>query len=87
MEHIHPSTVAPYRRRRFFVTEINATERETERKTPRLEPWFKVVLSAFAPMVAAFVLPRAAMIPMFVITGVLMLAGFVMLIMHERKKS
>jgi predicted CDP-diglyceride synthetase/phosphatidate cytidylyltransferase len=85
MGHIHPSPVAHYRRRRFFVTEINATERETERKTPRLEPWFKVVLSAFAPM--AFVLPRAAMIPMFVITGVLMLAGFVMLIMHERKKS
>jgi xanthine/uracil/vitamin C permease (AzgA family) len=69
------------------VTETNATERETERETPRLEPWFKVVLSAFVPMLAAFVLPRAAMIPMFVITGVLMLAGFVMLIMQELKKT
>ena len=69
------------------MTETNATERATEQESPRLEPWFKVVLAAFTPMAAAFVLPRAAMVPMFVITGVLMLAGFVMLIMHERKKG
>jgi xanthine/uracil/vitamin C permease (AzgA family) len=66
------------------VTDINATERAADRETPSLEPWFKVLLSAFIPLAAAFVLPRAAMIPMFVITGVLMLAGFVMLVMHER---
>jgi len=69
------------------VTEMNATEQVTEHEAPRLEPWFKVLLAAFAPMAAAFVLPRAAMIPMFVVAGVLMLAGFVMLIMHERKKG
>jgi hypothetical protein len=66
---------------------MNATEQAAEQDSPRLEPWFKVVLAAFAPMVAAFVLPRAAMIPMFVLTGVLLLTGFVMLIMHERKKG
>ena len=69
------------------MTEINSAERAVERETPRLEPWFKVVLSAFAPMVAAFILPRAAIIPMFVITGVLMLTGLIMLIRHERKKK
>jgi len=51
-----------------------------------MEPWFKVLLAAFAPIAAAFVLPRAAMVPMFVVTGVLMLTGIVMLIIHERKK-
>jgi undecaprenyl pyrophosphate phosphatase UppP len=70
-----------------LVTEMNATERAAEQETPRLEPWFKVVLAAFVPMIAAFVLPRAAMVPMFVITGVLMVTGLVMLIMHERKKG
>lgn len=69
------------------MTDMNTTERAAEQEAPRLEPWFKVVLSSFAPMAAAFVLPRAAMIPMFVITGVLMLTGFVMLIMHERTKN
>jgi xanthine/uracil/vitamin C permease (AzgA family) len=69
------------------VTEINEPEPAAEHESPRLEPWFKVVLAAFAPMAAAFVLPRAAMVPMFVIAGVLMLTGFVMLIMHERKKG
>jgi xanthine/uracil/vitamin C permease (AzgA family) len=57
-----------------------------EQETPRLEPWFKVVLAAFAPMAAAFFLPRAAVIPMFVLAGVLLSTGLVMLIMHERKK-
>ena len=69
------------------MTDMNTTEGTAEQETPRLEPWFKVVLSSFVPMAAAFVLPRAAMIPMFVITGVLMLAGCVMLIMHERRKN
>jgi xanthine/uracil/vitamin C permease (AzgA family) len=69
------------------VTEINAADRAVERDTPRLEPWFKVVLSAFAPMAAAFILPRAATIPMFAITGVLMLTGLIMLIRHEPKKK
>ena len=69
------------------MTETNATEPAAEHESPRLEPWFKVLLTAFVPMAAAFVLPRAAMIPMFVITGVLMVTGFVMLIMHEGKKG
>ena len=68
------------------MPETNATDSKTEQDSSRIEPWFKVLLAAFAPIAAAFVLPRAAMVPMFVVTGVLMLTGIVMLIMHERKK-
>jgi hypothetical protein len=68
------------------VTETNATEAKTEQDSPRIEPWFKVLLGAFAPMAGAFILPRAAMVPMFVVTGVLIVTGLVMLVMHERKK-
>lgn len=68
------------------MTETNATEPKAEQDSPRIEPWFRVLLAAFAPIAAAFFLPRAAMVPMFVVTGALLVTGFVMLIMHERKK-
>lgn len=68
------------------MTETNATEAKAEQDSPRIEPWFKVLLAAFAPIASAFILPRAAMVPMFVVTGVLIVTGFVMLVMHERKK-
>ena len=69
------------------MTDTNEMERAIEHESPRLEPWFKVLLSSFVPMAAAFVLPLAGKITMFVITGVLMVTGLVMLIMHERKKG
>ena len=68
------------------MTETNATEAKAEQDSARIEPWFKVLLAAFAPIAGAFILPRAAMVPMFVVTGVLIVTGFVMLVMHERKK-
>ena len=69
------------------MTETNEMERAIEHESPRLEPWFKVLLSSFIPVAAAFVLPPAGKITMFVITSVLMVTGFVMLIRHERKKG
>jgi hypothetical protein len=68
------------------VTETNATEAKAEQDSPRIEPWFKVLLAAFAPMAGAFILLRPARVPMFVATGVLIVTGFVMLVTHERKK-
>lgn len=62
------------------------TEEIAEQTSPRMEPWFKVMLGAFAPMAGAFVLPSAATIPMLVITGVLLLIGFAMLIIQETKQ-
>lgn len=69
------------------MTETNEMEPAIEHESPRLESWFKVLLSSFVPMAAAFVLPPAGKITMFVITGVPMVTGLVMLIMHERKKG
>jgi len=69
------------------VTETNEMERAIEHESPRLESWFKVLLSSFVPLAAAFVLPPAGKITMFVITGVLLVTGFVMLVRHERKKG
>ena len=69
------------------MTETNEMEPAIAHESPRLESWFKVLLSSFVPMAAAFVLPPAGKITMFVITGVLMVTGLVMLIMHERKKG
>ena len=69
------------------MTETNEMEPAIEHESPRLESWVKELLSSFVPMAAAFVLPPAGKITMFVITGVLMVTGLVMLIMHERKKG
>jgi len=71
----------------IFVEDSNATERPVQQEIPRVELWFKVVLSAFVLMGAAFVLPRAAMIPMFVVTGILLSTGLVMLVLEERRGS
>jgi MFS superfamily sulfate permease-like transporter len=69
------------------VNNSSKTEEIAEQASPQMEPWFKVMIGAFVPMAGAFVLPSAAMIPMLVITGVLMLIGFAMLIKHERKQG
>ncbi len=61
-------------------------EEIAEQASPRMEPWFKVMIGAFVPMAGAFVLPSAAMIPMLIVTGVLMLIGSAMLIRHEMKQ-
>jgi hypothetical protein len=67
------------------VEDPNTPERSVQEEPPRIELWFKIMLSAFLPMGAAFVLPRAAMIPMFVVTGIVMATGLVMLVMEERR--
>lgn len=65
----------------------NTTEGADQQESPRIEPWFKVMLCAFVPMGGAFVLPPAAVIPMFVVTGIVLFTGLVMLIRHERKNG
>jgi hypothetical protein len=67
------------------MEDSNTTEEFVEQDPPRIELWFKVMLAAFLPMGAAFVLPRAAMIPMFVVTGIVMATGMVMLVIGERR--
>lgn len=82
---IDPS-LRPYWALEKYVDHSNKTEEIAEQISPRMEPWFKVMIGAFVPMVGAFVLPSAATIPMLVSTGVLLLIGFAMLINQERKQ-
>jgi hypothetical protein len=82
IERLNTHTLSPEK----YVDNPTKTEEIAEQTSPRMEPWFKVMIGAFAPMAGAFVLPSAATIPMLVITGVLMLTGFAMLINHERKQ-
>jgi hypothetical protein len=82
IERLNTHTLSPEK----YVDNPIKTEEIAEQTSPRMEPWFKVMIGAFAPMAGAFVLPSAATIPMLVITGVLMLTGFAMLINHERKQ-
>jgi len=58
-----------------------------EDDAPRMEPWLTVSLSAFAPLVLAFVLPRAVQPYLFTLGALLVLCGIVMLVRQERRKS
>lgn len=68
------------------MEDSNTTEGFAQQDPPRIERWFKVMLAAFLPMGAAFVLPRAVMIPMFVVTGIVMATAIVMLVIEERRR-
>jgi hypothetical protein len=81
IERLNTHTLSPEK----YVDNPTKTEEIAEQTSPRMEPWFKVMVGAFVPMAGAFVLPSAATIPMLVITGVLLLIGAAMLISQERK--
>jgi hypothetical protein len=55
--------------------------------TPGIEPWIKISLAAFVPLVLAFYLPDEWQSPLFVAGGLLVLAGIVALVRQERRKS
>jgi hypothetical protein len=76
----------PYWALEKYVNNSSKTEEIAEQGSPRMEPWFKVMIGAFVPMAGAFVLPSAATIPMLVVTGVLLLVGAAMLINQERQQ-
>jgi len=56
-----------------------------EDEIPRMEPWLWVLLSALAPVLLAFVLPRAMMGLLFGVSGLLLLVGLVLFVAHERR--
>ena len=55
--------------------------------TPGVEPWIKISLAAFVPLVLAFYLPDEWQSHLFVAGGLLVLAGIVALVRQERRKS
>ena len=46
---------------------------------PRFEPWLGAIASSFLPWVAAFYLPKAFVVPLATVSGLLFMAGLVML--------
>jgi len=55
-------------------------------RTPRnaIETWFKVAISAFVPIIAAFLLPASFKFYCLAAAGLLMLTAIIVLIRQER---
>ena len=58
-----------------------------ENDIPRMEPWLAVTLLSFVPALGLFILPQAAMIPLYVVMGALMATGLGMFLRAECKKA
>jgi hypothetical protein len=56
-------------------------------KPPSFEPWLRVMMSAFIPVLAAFFLPLPHKFYLFGAAAILLIAGFVMFIRHETSGS
>jgi hypothetical protein len=54
---------------------------------PRMEPWLAVSLLSFLPGIGLFVLPPAAMIPMYVVMSVLLTTGIGMFLRSEWRRK
>jgi hypothetical protein len=52
-----------------------------------MEPWLAITLLSFVPAIGLFILPPAAMIPLYVAMGALMATGLGMFVRAELKKS
>ena len=65
------------------MADINTTTTE-HHEVPSFEPWLRVMTAALIPIVLAFVLPRSFILFLFAAAGVLLVAGLVMWIKHER---
>ena len=52
-----------------------------------IEPWARVLLAALVPAIGAIYLPAAFRIPLFVLTGLLFIAGVVMLGKQESTRE
>ena len=59
----------------------------TDRPWYRREPWLLMQLLAFAPIVAAMVLPKTYQLPLFGLGGMLVVVGMVLLVRRELTTS
>lgn len=53
---------------------------------PRMEPWLAVSLLALVPGIGLFILPPAAMVPLYIVMAVLMTTGIGMFLRSEWTK-
>ncbi len=51
---------------------------EEDHQILRMEPWLKVLLGACVPVLAAAMLPRAYLLPLLALSGVMLVASIVM---------
>jgi hypothetical protein len=53
----------------------------------RIEPWFVTMLASIVPALAAFALPESVRLVFFIASGLLFVAGCVMLYRQETQSS
>jgi hypothetical protein len=53
----------------------DAAAAPAENDIPRMEPWLAITLLSFVPALGLFILPPAAMVPLYVVMGALMVTG------------
>jgi len=88
-----PATTSetPRPRRRAKSPEPDTADGEVlapvDERAPKMEPWLWVLFGAVASATLALFVPRPALPALFVVTGTLMLAGFVMLFAQERRSA
>ncbi|HEV7994513.1 MAG TPA: hypothetical protein VGP25_22010 [Gemmatimonadaceae bacterium] len=73
--------------RRPATTELDHSVATPEQDVPDTEPWLRVSLAGFVPLVLAIYLPAAYRPIPFVAGGLLVTCGIVMLIRQELRKS
>jgi hypothetical protein len=82
---------APRPRRREKAPERDTADDavlvHVDERAPKMEPWLWVLLGAVASATLALFVPRPALPALFVVTGALMLVGFVMLFVQERRNA
>ena len=59
---------------------------ERSEDIPRMEPWLAISLLAFVPGIGLFILPRAAMVPLYVVMAMLLTTGIGMFLRSEWNK-
>jgi hypothetical protein len=64
-----------------------ASATAAENDIPRMEPWLAVSLLSFVPGLGLFILPKVAMIPLYIAMAALMTTGMGMYLRAEWRKS
>lgn len=64
----------------------NTPAASAENDIPRMEPWLAVTLLSFVPALGLFILPKTAMVPLYLVMGALMVTGLGMYLRAELRK-
>ena len=70
-----------------MIPEPRSSQDEEMDRHPSMEPWLRVSFIALLPLVLAFYLAEEWQMYLFVAGGLLLVAGAVMLVRQERRKS